>query len=215
MGHWLFLYELILMEIYNMYLPAAVRQFDYRLFSKMNGQWHTPFLDEVIPFIREPFIWMSFYFFLVVFTIYNFGKKGLYWVLFFIMNAIISDYLSSTIIKENFVRIRPCHDPALADKIRFLVSYCPTSSSFTSSHAVNHFAAAMFIFTTFKKAVSPKWAFVFLWAFIIAYAQVYVGVHFPFDVFCGAIVGLILGYAVAGTFNSKIGLLKNRKINYG
>lgn len=48
--------------------------------------------------------------------------------------------------------------------------------------------------------------FSFLWAFAISYAQVYVGVHFPFDVFCGAIAGLILGYIPAKIFNNKIGL---------
>lgn len=192
-----------------MYLPEAIRQFDYKVFYKMNGQWHTSFFDEFIPFVREPFVWMPFYFFLVLFTTINFKKRGILWVLFFAANAIISDYVSSTIIKHNFLRLRPCHDPAIADKIRFLVSYCPTSSSFTSSHAVNHFAAAMFIFTTFKKSISPKWAFLFLWAFVISYAQVYVGVHFPFDVFCGAIVGLILGYIPAKIFNERIGLVKN------
>lgn len=192
-----------------MYLPEGLKQFDYHLFSKMNGQWHTRFFDKLVPFIREPFVWIPFYFFLVLFTVINFKKRGWYWTLFFMLNAAISDYLSSTIIKDNFVRLRPCHDPALADRIRFLVSYCPTSSSFTSSHAVNHFAAAMFIFTTFKKPVGSKWAFVFIWAFVIAYAQVYVGVHFPFDVFCGAIVGLIIGYLSAYIFNRKIGLLKN------
>jgi membrane-associated phospholipid phosphatase len=118
----------------------------------------------------------------------------------------LSDYVSSDLIKDSLFRLRPCHDPTLADKVRFLVSYCPVSSSFTSSHAVNHFAAAMFIFTTFKKAVSPYWGYVFLWAFFISYAQVYVGVHFPLDVFCGAIVGLILGYIPAWIFNKKIGL---------
>lgn len=189
--------------------PQVLQPFDYALFSKMNGQWHTPFFDEMVPFIREPFFWLPFYFFLVLFAIINFGWKGLYWVLFFILNAGISDYTSSTLIKESVSRLRPCSDPMLADKVRFLVSYCPTSSSFTSSHAVNHFAAAMFIFTTFKKAVSPKWAFVFIWAAIIAYAQVYVGVHFPIDIFCGAIVGLILGYIVAKIFNSTLGLQNN------
>jgi undecaprenyl-diphosphatase len=86
------------------------------------------------------------------------------------------------------------------------VAYCPESSSFTSSHAVNHFAAAMFIFTTFRKSLSWKWALLFIWAFLISYAQVYVGVHFPFDVFCGAIVGVILGYIPAKIFNTTIGL---------
>ncbi|HEY8659366.1 MAG TPA: phosphatase PAP2 family protein [Hanamia sp.] len=188
------------------FLPDAIKQFDYRLFAKMNGQWHTPFLDNFLPFIREPFVWVPFYFFLVLFAVINFKVKGWLWVLFLIINVGLSDFMSSRLIKDNFLRLRPCHDPFLAGQVRFLVSYCPESSSFTSSHAVNHFAAAMFIFTTFKKTISPKWAFLFLWAFVISYAQVYVGVHFPFDVFCGAIVGLMLGYIPAKIFNTKIGL---------
>ena len=202
--------KMSLLEIYIVnFFPDAIKQIDYNLFSKMNGQWHTSFFDTFVPFIREPFVWVPFYFFLVLFAIINFKAKGWFWVLFFIINVMLSDFVSSTLIKENFIRIRPCHDPFLAGRVRFLVSYCPTSSSFTSSHAVNHFAAAMFIFTTFKNTISPKWAFLFLWAFAISYAQVYVGVHFPFDVFCGAVVGLILGYIPAKIFNSKIGLLPN------
>lgn len=188
-----------------MHIPEALKQIDYNLFSKLNGEWHTPFLDGSIPFIRESYLWLPFYFFLILFTTINFKAKGWYWVLFFLINVTVSDVVSSRVIKEFFFRLRPCQDPGLAGKIRFLVSYCPSSSSFTSSHAVNHFAAAMFIFTTFRKTVSAYWAFVFLWAFFISYAQVYVGVHFPLDVTCGAIIGLILGYTIAKIFNNKIG----------
>jgi membrane-associated phospholipid phosphatase len=190
----------------GMYIPEGLKQLDYFLFSKINGEWHNAFFDNIIPFIRESYLWLPFYFFLILFTTLNFKIKGWYWVLFFIINAMLSDFVSSSLIKESLVRLRPCHDPLLADKIRFLVSYCPVSSSFTSSHAANHFAAAMFIFTTFKKAVSAKWVYIFLWAFFISYAQVYVGVHFPLDIFCGAIVGLILGYIPAKIFNTRIGL---------
>lgn len=190
----------------DMYIPEQVKHLDYFLFSKINGEWHNSFFDRVIPFIRESYLWLPFYFFLILFTTINFKRRGWYWVLFFILNVLLSDFISSTLIKDNFLRLRPCHDPSLADKVRFLVNYCPTSSSFTSSHAANHFAATMFIFTTFKKAVSPNWVYLFLWAFFISYAQVYVGVHFPLDIFCGAIVGLVLGYIPAKIFNDKIGL---------
>ena len=198
---------MILIEIQNAaFLPDAIKQFDYRLFEKMNGQWHNAFFDVFFPFIRESTVWWPFYFFLLLFATINFKTRGWLWVLFLIANVMLSDFVSSTLIKDNFFRLRPCHDPYLAGNIRVLVSYCPVSSSFTSSHAVNHFAAAMFIFTTFRKAVSQKWALLFLWAFAISYAQVYVGVHFPFDIFCGAIVGLITGYIPATIFNNKIGL---------
>lgn len=178
----------------------------------MNGQWHNSFFDVFFPFIREPTVWVPLYFFLVVFITLNFKIKGWIWVLFFLINVTLSDYVSSTLIKDHFMRLRPCRDPYLAENIRFLVAYCPVSSSFTSSHAVNHFAAAMFIFTTFKKTISEKWAVLFLWAAAISYAQVYVGVHFPVDIFCGAIVGVILGYIPAKIFNSKFGLELPNKI---
>ncbi|MEP6928349.1 MAG: phosphatase PAP2 family protein [Ginsengibacter sp.] len=190
----------------GMYIPEGVKRLDYFLFSRLNGKWHNSFFDSVIPFIRESYLWIPFYFFLILFTTINFKTRGWYWVLFFLLNVMLSDFVSSSLIKDNFIRQRPCHDPYLADKVRFLVGYCPTSSSFTSSHAANHFAAAMFIFNTFKKAVSPHWVYLFLWALFISYAQVYVGVHFPLDIFFGAIVGLILGYIPAKIFNTRIGL---------
>ncbi|MEO6684268.1 MAG: phosphatase PAP2 family protein [Ginsengibacter sp.] len=191
------------------FIPDSILRLDYEAFYKVNEQWHNSFFDTVLPFIREPSIWIPFYFFMLLFGLINFKLRGVYWVVFFIITAMLSDYISSSIIKENFTRLRPCREPFLVDQVRFLVSYCPRSSSFTSSHAVNHFAISMYIFTTFKKSLSPKWALMFLWAFAISYAQVYVGVHFPLDVICGALVGLIIGYIPAKVFNTKIGLLQH------
>lgn len=178
------------------------KSFDYKLFSKINGEWHNSFFDVFFPFTREALFWVPFYLFLVLFVTINFKKYGWWWTLFFIINVFISDFISSSIIKELVFHLRPCHDPAIADKIRFLVKYCPGSSGFTSSHAVNHFAAAMFIFATLKQKVNSNWlALIFVWAFIPSYAQVYVGVHFPTDIIGGIIVGLMIGYLVAYLFN--------------
>ncbi len=200
--------NMILTEIQSgAFIPVFIKNLDYRLFSRMNGEWHNAFFDNFFPFVREPTFWIPFYFFLVLFVLLNFKIKGLLWMMFFIALAIVADYISSDLIKGNFPRVRPCKDPLLQNSIRFLVNYCPRSSSFTSSHAFNHFAAAMFIFTTFKKSISNKWIFIFVWAFMIAYAQVYVGVHFPFDVFCGALIGLLPGWLAGILFNKKVGLL--------
>jgi undecaprenyl-diphosphatase len=184
-------------------LPQGIKNFDYKLFSKINGEWHNSFFDAFFPFTREAFFWAPFYFFLVLFVTMNYKRYGWLWVLFLIINVFISDYVSSTIIKENFFRLRPCRDPVVADHLRFLVSYCPGSSGFTSSHAANHFAAAMFIFATLKQKVGVnKWlVLIFLWALIPCYAQLYVGVHFPTDILGGIVAGLILGYLVGYLFN--------------
>ncbi len=176
---------------------------DYWLFSKINQQWTNSFFDSLFLVIREGEFWTPFYLFLLVFAAINFSKKGWWWMLAFILTVSLSDIVSSHIIKEIIFRPRPCNDPYT----RFIASYCPISSSFTSSHACNHFAMATFIFFTLGHT-GKWWRLVFLWAASISYAQIYVGVHYPSDVVCGAIVGALLGFYMARLFSRRIGVLK-------
>jgi undecaprenyl-diphosphatase len=183
-----------------------VLRFDRWLFSRVNQRWTNSFFDAVLPFLRQAEIWVPFYLFLLVFITLNFRRKGWWWACTLIMTGIISDLVSSHLVKELVFRYRPCQDPTLADQVRTLVVYCPQSSSFVSSHACNHFAVATFIYLTLKQT-SGWWRLVFLWAFLISYAQVYVGVHFPLDVTCGAILGCLIGYGMAIFFRKQIGSL--------
>ena len=185
----------------------TILQGDYWLFSHINQVWTAPFLDFGFLFMREQELWYPFYLFLLVLVTVNFRKQGWFWSAYFIMTVIISDLISSSLIKDHLVfRLRPCANPAWADTIRFLANYCPSSSSFTSSHACNHFAMAMFIYRTLKHT-SPWWKLVFVWAFLISYAQVYVGVHYPLDVTCGALLGLLIGWGTSRVFRYQTGTL--------
>jgi undecaprenyl-diphosphatase len=82
---------------------------------------------------------------------------------------------------------------------RLLLDYCSGGFSFTSSHAANHFGIAVFLVVTLQPLLKNYRYLFLIWAAIIAYAQVYVGVHFPLDIFVGAIIGIIVGY-----FNGKL-----------
>lgn len=179
---------------------------DRELFNMVNGQWSNSFFDTVLPYVRNAIVWAPLYLFFIVFAIINFRRSGLLWVLGALLTVATSDLVSSWGIKELIFRLRPCRDEALAGHIRLLVQYCPKSSSFVSSHAVNHFAISMFIFLTLKD-VTGKWLrLIFFWAFAICYAQVYVGVHYPVDVICGSMVGLFIGYCWGKMFNHSYSL---------
>ena len=191
-----------------MNILKRVIELDHQLFFAINGKWSNAFFDSFLPYTRESLIWLPLYLFLLVFIWMNFGKQGLWWALFFICLAACCDLVSSKLIKENIMRARPCRHPEIASHVRFLVNYCPESSSFTSSHATNHFGMATFIYFTLRSYTSKWLALIFLWAAMIAYAQVYVGVHFPLDVTSGAILGIFIGYLMSVIFNKKMGLQK-------
>jgi undecaprenyl-diphosphatase len=159
---------LLLASLYSVVLKPLLR-FDAWLFHKINQVWINPFFDLIMPFLRQQEFWYFFYLFLLVFAMYNFGIRGCWWAVSLIMTAIIADLFSSSLVKALIFRYRPCRDPELADQVRVLVNYCPQSSSFTSSHACNHFAAAWFIFITLNQTGSWRWL-LFIWAFIICYA---------------------------------------------
>lgn len=184
-----------------------IKEYDVWLLTHINQDWSSSFLDTVLPYLRETKFWIPLYLFLVLFVTINFKSKGVWWILGFILVAAASDIISSQLIKTNVIRVRPCRDMDVMNQIRFFVNYCPQSSSFTSSHATSHFAQAMFSFLTLAPVIG-RWAWLFfLWAFIIAYTQVYVGVHYPFDVFCGALLGCGIGFALAKLFHNRVGML--------
>ena len=192
-----------------MHVLERIIQFDFWLFFKINGTWTNSVFDTFLPFFRESLVWLPLYLFLLVFILLNFGLRGVYWSVALICTAALCDQVSSHFIKETIIRIRPCRNPDIANQVRVLVNYCPMSSSFVSSHATNHFGLAMFIFATLRRYIF-QWVWVFFaWAAIIAYAQVYVGVHFPLDVLSGSLVGCLLGVITARLFNKYFGLYRN------
>lgn len=178
---------------------------DQRLFLFLNNKITHPWLDAIYPWWREANTWIPLYLFLIVFSIINFGKKAYPWILFSVITLVLTDQLSSHIIKPFFERPRPCRDPFIMQHVRLLLNGCSGGFSFTSSHATNHFGFATFIFITLGNIIG-KWKWVFIcWAASIAYGQVYVGVHYPLDIFCGALIGTFIGFITANFFNKRIG----------
>ncbi len=108
----------------------------------------------------------------------------------------IGDLLSSRVIKPLVARIRPCNDLSLADELIRRVP-CGSGYSFPSAHATNHFAIALFLIFVFYDRWKPILPIALIWAFIISFSQIYVGVHYPIDTMAGAILGSSIGIATS------------------
>ena len=166
----------------------------------VNFQWRNGWLDALLPFVRNQWFWVPLYFFLAAFMPYQYRKKGWLWCMGFIVAFIISDEVTGSLLKPYFHRLRPCNNPALASIIHLIVP-CGGLYGFPSSHAANHFSIGIFSAVTLGGQYKWIWPAAILWAALVSYAQVYVGVHYPLDVTCGALIGIVAGTATGGIFN--------------
>ena len=174
---------------------------DHLLFEWINQEATNPFLDMLMPYWRAKTFWIPFYILLLIWIGVQFRVQVIYFIFGVALTIGIADTMSSKVIKPNMERLRPCNNQLLKKEVHLLVR-CGSGYSFTSSHATNHFALALFLIFTLG-SIYPliKWPLLF-WAGSIAYGQVYVGVHFPFDVICGALLGSLIGWGVAKLYEA-------------
>jgi undecaprenyl-diphosphatase len=157
-------------------------------------------LDPVMPWFRYPLTWVPLYLLILYFTLTRVKKKAIAFIVFSLITVIITDQLSAGVFKPFFERPRPCFDAELQPYIRNLVG-CGGLYSFPSSHAANHFGLAGFWYLSLRNLTGKKWSWLWIWALLIGYAQIYVGKHYPLDILGGALLGLLTGSAMAKIFD--------------
>ena len=119
--------------------------------------------------------------------------KSLWILLAIVVLITLSDQLAN-LLKDGVKRFRPCKDPEIGHLVHLVNNYCRSSYGFVSGHAANSFALATFISLLFRN----RWvtAGMVLWAAVVSYSRIYLGVHYPGDVLCGAILGTLLAVLV-------------------
>ena len=160
------------------------------------GDWFFPFITDLKHFLVP--------YGLAALALMIFGKKkGIATVLLLAVAITLSDQISSSLIKPLFARIRPCHT---LEDVRLLVG-CGSGFSFTSSHATNNFAMAVLIGHFWKKA-RP---YLLVWAALVAWSRVYVGVHYPSDILGGAVLGSLIAFGVVYAYEYAVSFFQQRK----
>ncbi|UCG26966.1 MAG: phosphatase PAP2 family protein [Bacteroidales bacterium] len=171
----------------------TLNTWDINLFLFLNGM-HSPFWDRIMWVITGKLTWLPLYLFMLAWLIRDFRWKVLVLVLFIAALITMSDQSSVHLFKEVFQRLRPCHNPQISEMVHIVRGKCGGQYGFISSHAANTFAIAFFSLLLIKNRYFTF--FIVLWASVVSYSRVYLGVHYPGDILCGALLGLILGILV-------------------
>src|SRR5690606_34021649 len=137
--------------------------------------------------------WIPLYVILGILLIKRDKRTAVIWIITVIIAAGTADQFSM-FFKNYFARLRPCHEEELLQWLAVSVR-CGDSFSFVSAHACSHFAQAFLYHHIFGSRTAS--VLFFVWAGIISFSQMYVGVHYPFDVLAGALLGLAIGFGLA------------------
>jgi undecaprenyl-diphosphatase len=149
-------------------------------------------LDPVALQLTQTITWIPLYV-LLLYLIYRIDPKNTLWILGGVMLTILlADQVSSGLMKPYFERLRPCHDPRW-EGMMHVYGRCGGLYGFVSSHAANTFGLATFL--TLKLGKKQKAiAWLFLYALVVSYTRIYLGVHYPLDLFFGALVGVLAAF---------------------
>jgi undecaprenyl-diphosphatase len=156
---------------------------------------HTSWLDPLIFEITDARYWLPLYLVIIGFIIYHYRWRALYLLLFLALVVLLTDQLSASLIKPWVGRLRPTHNPNLADLVHTVNGYKGGLYSFVSSHAANAFGVATFLWLAVSSKVRWIWV-MFIWAVIFSYTRIYLGVHYPGDIIFGGLLGAAIGWVV-------------------
>lgn len=186
---------------------------DKELFLFLNGM-HNSFLDFIMYWASDRFVWIPFYILLLIILINEFGKKAIFILILVASMITVSDQFSSTIVKNSVKRLRPCHNPEIESMVHLVNGVCGGSYGYFSSHASNTSALALFLILILRKTSKKEimitkrmqvkkpllFAVLILFPLFVSYSRIYLGSHYPFDVFTGIVFGSLLSFIFAQIF---------------
>jgi len=181
-----------------------LKTIDNQIFLALNGS-ESAYWDGVMWTVTNTLTWIPLLLVLLYVVMKNSDMSRLLLVIAAMaLTILIADRLSSGLIKPLVMRWRPTHDVTFYNTIDTVFGYKGGRYGFVSSHAANTFS--IFIFLSLLLRSRLMTFCLFLWAVIASFSRIYLGVHFPGDILCGALLGVLVGMFTYFLFS----LLNNR-----
>ena len=169
-----------------------LERLDQQLFLFLNSI-NSPFWDQVMHALSGKIIWVPLYLSILIYMRIKYKQKFLIILLFIILAATLAD--QSSVLVKNFVeRLRPCQEPSLQGIVHLVNGECGGKFGFVSSHATNSFDVALLSLLFIRKGWFT--ISIVLWALVVGYTRIYLGVHYPGDVVCGSLLGALIGWSI-------------------
>lgn len=182
----------------------TLNAWDQSVFLFLNGI-HASWADPIFWAISGTVTWIPFYAFLlfVIIRKYSNAFRDFQWqsvallVVSIALTITLADQTASGFMKPFFERLRPSHAPELEGLVHLLKKgngdiYKGGKFGFVSSHAANSFALMLFVIRVVRHNMLS--IFMVVWAIVVSYSRIYLGVHYPGDLLGGALVGMLAGY---------------------
>ena len=174
---------------------------DKHLFQLINSH-NSPFWDKVMWVITSAQFGVVFFLILSALVVWYYRKQSWKILLFIAAVTLLADAIGARVLKTSIKRLRPSHDFEYHGdhQVHLLQKkdgtyYYGGKYSCPSNHAINYMTTSLLFFYFLRKKVRRRWLLavaVFGITLLSCYSRIYVGVHYPFDIFCGWLVALFL-----------------------
>lgn len=164
-------------------------QIDFSILNFIQEFFRCSFLNVIMPFFSNigevGIVWI------IIGLIMLFFRKTRSWGIILLCSMLIGYIVGEVAIKNIICRVRPCY---FVD-INMVVSK-PHSYSFPSGHSCSSFAAATVLLKMNKRFGIPS----LILASLITFSRLYNYVHYPTDVLCGIVLGVLCALLVCYLF---------------
>lgn len=163
-------------------------ELDRNLFVFLNSLGSEAY-DGFWLFITKQINWIPIFAIILYLVFKHLGWRHALLIILVMALLIVLTDQTTNLFKNYFQRLRPVNNTDLDDVIHFV--HKRSSFSFISGHASNSMAAAFFLYKVLKPYLKYM-GFIFLWPLIFAYSRIYLGLHYPGDILCGYIWGILM-----------------------